>query len=295
MRMRILVGLILLVGLITQSQRALSQRAAEPSPTPSAGPARPDPTVALASPSRETLSAALSIEDWARRDPYGFLQAALDEYDRSVRDYTCTFTKRERIAGQLSEEQVMRAMFREKPYSVRLEWVRNPDKCSRVLYVADKWSEDGEPMAVVEPQGSIARFFVSYVMRPIHGADALKSSRRPIDQFGLRNSLALTLKYARMAREQSILQLDYRGSGEVDGRETLVFERRLPFVDGGKSVWPDRVLVVHIDKEYKLPTLCEAYSDEAKKNLLGRYMTTNLKINPNLPDSTFTTQGMGLD
>ena len=73
-----------------------------------------------------------------------------------------------------------------------------------------------------------------------------------------------------------------------------MFERQLPYAGPG-SIWPDRVLVVHLDREYKLPTLCESYADDARKQLLGRYMTTNIKLNPNLPESVFTKEGMGLN
>src|SRR5690606_481358 len=137
------------------------------------------------------------------------------------------------------------------------------DKCSRVLYVADKWIKDGQQMAVVEP-GAIARLFVSYVMRPIHGADAAKSSRRTIDQFGLRSSMDLTLKYAKIAKERDVLgKFAYVGTGKVAGRDTLVFERHLPYT-GENGAWPDRVLIVHLDRELRVPALCEAYADDAR-------------------------------
>jgi hypothetical protein len=248
--------------------------------------------VAYAAPSPDLREVQVPLEVIAAKDPMVFLQNAMDHYDRSVRDYTCTFTKQELIHGEMSSEQMMNAMLREKPFSVRLEWIKNADKAARVLYVADRWVKDGEPMAVVEP-GAIARLFVPYVMRPVHGVDATKSSRKTIDQFGMRNALTLTMKYCLMAREKGILNLKYMGNGKVDNRETLVFERRLPYKGEGGE-WPDRVLVVHIDKQYLLPTLCTAYADDDKKVLLGRYMSTGVKLNVNLSDSVFTKEGMGL-
>ncbi|MBI4581460.1 MAG: DUF1571 domain-containing protein, partial [Planctomycetes bacterium] len=163
---------------------------------------------------------------------------------------------------------------------------------SRVLYVADRWTENGKQLAVVEP-GAIARLFIPYVMREIDGADARKSSRRTINQFGLRNSLALVVKFCRLAQEKDRLRFEYVGKGEVNGRETLVFERRLPYA-GEDGPWPDRVLVVHIDREDLTPSLCTAYADDDKKVLLGKYMMTDVKLNANLPDSVFTKEGMGL-
>lgn len=288
-RIQLLLGLVLAAGLLMQSQRGFTGKStAADSFQP---PPRPNPHAAFAAPAEPERGE--SLEASAARDPLGFLKMALERYDRSVRDYSCVFTKQELLGGRLSAEQVMDAYFREKPFSVRLDWKQNADKCSRVLYVADKWIEDGQQMAVVEPAGAIAQLFVSHVMRPISGEDARKNSRRTIDQFGLRNSLDLTLKYALLSQEQNALNFTYQGNSEVDGRTTLVFERRLPYTHDG-CPWPDRVLVVHLDRELLLPSLCLAYADDDKKVLLGRYQYSNLKLNTNLADSVFTKEGMGI-
>jgi len=293
-RVRILIGFVLAGGLLIQFHRALLARSAtEPMAAVSIPPHKPGPHQAFAAPMPDpALLEAETLEAMAARDPVAFFELTLDRYDRAVRDYTCTFSKKELVGGRMTHTQVMEAMCRQSPFSVRLKWVKNPDKCSRVLYVDDRWVKDNQQMAVVEP-GAIAKLFVPYVMRPIHGKDARKSSRRTIDQFGFRNSLALTLKYCKLAQEQNILDFAFKGRSEVDGRETLVFERHLPYTDEDCK-WPDRVLVVHIDKELLLPTLCVAYADDAKEKLLGEYKMTDIKLNPNLPDSAFTKKGMGL-
>jgi hypothetical protein len=105
--------------------------------------------------------------------------------------------------------------------------------------------------------------------------------------------MALTLKYCWLAQEKGILDFEYLGNSSVDKRETLVFERRLPYT-GEDGIWPDRVLVVHVDKEWLVPTLCMCYADEEKRVLLGKYMTTDIKLNVNLSESVFTKEGMGL-
>lgn len=287
---RALVGAVLLGGLLLHLQESLSRRS--PAPAAATVVVKNPANAAFASVAPSGVLAGESLEDRAARDPLQFFDDAIERYDRTVRDYTCVFTKQERIGGKLGPEQVTNAMFREKPFSVRLEWVKNADKCDRVLYVADRWVENNQQMAVVEP-GALARLFVSHVMRPIHGKDALKSSRRTVDQFGLRNAMVLAAKYARLSRERGILDFSYKGKGEVDGRETLVFERRLPYTGEGGE-WPDRALVVHIDKEMLVPTLCLCYADDQQQVLLGKYMSTNIRLNVNLPDSTFTKEGMGL-
>lgn len=288
-RVRLLTGLILLGGLLIQCERALNDKSAEALPVVVKGPVK----AAFAALVPAEPGGLETLEQRAARDPIAFFDEAIKEYDRTVRDYTCTFTKQELIGGQLTEEQVIRAMFREDPFSVCLEWVRNADKAARALYVADRWVEDGQQRAVVDPAGAIASLLVSHVMRPIHGADAKKSSRRTIDQFGLRNAMSLIVKYGKQARDKGVLDLRYMGNGEVDGRETLVFDRRLPYT-GDETVWPDRVLVVHVDKKLLVPVLCISYADDAKKELLGRYMTTDIELNVNHADSVFTKEGMGL-
>ena len=284
---------MLLAGLLIQCQQALYHQAQESSPVVIKGPVKASPSMALASPTPGGLRPIEPLEARAARDPIASFEEALDQYDRSVRDYTCTFTKQELVGGQLTAEQVIKVMFREKPFSVRFEWIKNADKCDRVLYVKDRWIKDGQQMAVVEP-GPLARLFVRYLMQPIHGELARKTSRRTIDQFGLRNSLTLALKYCKLAREMNVpFEFTYEGKGEVDHRETLVFKRRLPYT-GEDGFWPDRVLVIHVDKELLFPTLCLCYADDDQQVLLGKYMTTDIRPNVNLPDSTFTKEGMGL-
>lgn len=295
-RFRVVFGLILLAGFLIQADRALQTRPSEESsPVAVRGPARPVATEAIAAPSRNADLTIETLEERAGRDPVGFLEWCLERHDRSVRDYTCVFTKQERVGRRLTEVQVINAMFREKPFSVRLDWVENADKCDQVLYVEDRWYDGDARMAVVVP-GRIARLFVPYVMRQIDGPDARKTSRRTIDHFGLRNSMLLILKYCHEAREKNIADytFTYMGNGQVDGRDTLVFERFLPY-NGQDSTWPDRILIVHIDRELLVPVLCKSYADDEREQLLGSYLLTDIRINVNLPDETFTMKGLGLE
>ena len=290
-RIQVLIGISLLAGLSMQVQRAIHARAGRSEPAVGLPQLASVSGAAFAALPKERATGA-SLEDQAARDPLAFIQMALDRYDRSVRDYTCTFSKQERIGGQLTPDQLIAVYFREKPLSVRMEWRKNPDRVARVLYIADKWIENGQRMALVEPASSIAQLFVSYVMRPIHGEEARKNSRKSIDQFGLRSTMALTLKFARLSQDQHALDFSYKGVSQVGGRPTLVFERRLPYT-GEDGPWPDRVQVLHMDRELLLPVLSASYADDERQILLGRYQCTDIKLNPNLSDSVFTKEGMG--
>ncbi|MFQ6048108.1 MAG: DUF1571 domain-containing protein, partial [Phycisphaerae bacterium] len=113
-------------------------------------------------------------------------------------------------------------------------------------------------LAVVEPEGAIARLLVPSIMRPIRSPEARQASRRQIDEFGFENALQLIIKYSRAARQEGKLALQYLGTGRIDGRETYVIERTLPYT-GQDGFYPDRKLTVHLDKQWLLPVACFCY------------------------------------
>ena len=177
---------------------------------------------------------------------------ALQRYQKSVSDYQCTFTKQERIRGQLGQEQQIQVRFREMPFSVLMEWTRNAGDAKRVLYVQGQWqNNDGEDLAKIEPQGAIARLLVRSVALPICGSTAKAQSRRTIDKFGFGNALKLIIDYAAAAVQTGQGSWSMPARATLEGRPTWVLKRTLPYTaDGGE--WPDRVLIVHIDREWLL-------------------------------------------
>jgi hypothetical protein len=227
----------------------------------------------------------------ARSDSVGVFRAALERYARDVHDYTCTFEKQELVGGALTADQVAQVKFREEPFSVDMRWIKNADKARRALYVEGWWTNArAEKLAVVEPAGWMARLLVDDVLRPIDGPEAQRAARRRIDQFGFANSLRLILKCGDLSAERGELDVRYLGEGTLGTRPTYVFERRLPYT-GERGRYPDRLLVIHLDQEYLLPTCCIACADEAGTKLLGRYVITDVKFNVGLTDSDFARKG----
>src|SRR5688572_9803848 len=62
------------------------------------------------------------MEKLAKTDPVAFLERVVEKYDREVRSYRVTLDKRERIKGKLLDREVVECRFREKPFSVRMDW-----------------------------------------------------------------------------------------------------------------------------------------------------------------------------
>jgi len=233
-------------------------------------------------------------QELALRDPLAFLYRCRDNYDRHVRDYTCTFLKQERVADRLTPEQETVVKFRQAPYSVNMRWVRNADAAAHVTYIEGRWpDESGQDQAWCEPAGAVVRLFVSKILQPIHGKRAAEASRRTIDQFGFRNTLDLIIRYSEQAAEEGALDLRYVGPGSMDGRPTYLFERRLPYT-GQEKPYPDRLLVFHVDQEWLLPTACFSYADENRQDLLGRYVLTDVDFNQGLTDSDFGPESLDM-
>jgi hypothetical protein len=243
--------------------------------------------------SAPALRPSVSNDELARTDPLGLLQLALQRYQNSISDYTCVFTKQERIGGVLGKEQQIQVRFREMPFSVFMEWIRNPGDARRVLYVKGLWqNERGDPLAKIEPEGVIARLLVKSVMLPINGPSARAASRRTIDLFGFANAMRLIIDYTQTAIKTDKGGMVYAGEGQVEGRRTWILKRTLAYSgDGGP--WPDRILIVHIDSEWLLPVACYTFADDARQIVLARYVFSNVQLNKGLGDADFDAQANG--
>lgn len=221
----------------------------------------------------------------AQSDPIGFLQLCRERY--SFRDYTCTFTKQERIGDKLTKPQEIAVRFREKPYSVDMEWVKNAEQAERALYVQDAWKDrKGRQLAWFKPAGVLLKLVVPRIKQPIAGRQAKAASRRSLDQFGFSRTLDLIIKYVEKGRRNNELEIHYVGESHIKGRPTYVFERFLPY-DGREERYPDGLLRYHIDQEWLIPSACFSYADREGKELLGSYVLTDAIFDVGLDDDDF--------
>jgi hypothetical protein len=220
----------------------------------------------------------------AREDPVAFFDLALKNYNSKIRDYTCTFIKQEFVKAGLTKEQKIEVKFREGPFSVFMKWTENPGMVDRVLYVEGR----NDNLAMVKPAGFLGIFVRSHVNRPVDGPDAAKLSRKRLNQFGFENALKMIIETNTLAKKNGDLKFIQTGTGNVDGRPTLVFERFLP----SKPCYPDQHLVVHIDREWLVPVATFCY--DSRDRLLGKYIFADVKLNAGLAFNEFTAEANGL-
>lgn len=253
------------------------------------------PTVAAKDPKvvKDTGGVDPQLLELARNDHIALLEKCIEHYEaEDITNYTCTFVKRERIAGSLGQEQKMDVKFLAEPFSVAISWTQNAPLADKVLYVEGKWEdEDGTSQMLVRPKGGLARLLAGEsLLKDPAGPDAMKNALRPVTEFGFRNTIQALLDVYIQAQEQGELQQRFEGISEVDGRKCLTLVRILP----EKDDYPARKTVTCIDIERLLPL--KVLGDGWKTNadgehiLLANYEYHNVKLNPGLTPEDFTPQ-----
>ncbi len=170
--------------------------------------------------------------------------------------YAATFVKQERVAGTLSELQVIQFRMSHGPTKVMMKWQGGKDDGQRVLY--SEGENEGD-MLVRKAKGFEARLGV-LSLNP-EGAIAMKYSRYPVTQAGL---LQLT-KIIRLHRAQDLkaesgVNVTMLERQSLDNREAITFtiEYDRP------ELSPDekheyRKLIIFIDNESRLPVCIRGY------------------------------------
>lgn len=224
------------------------------------------------------------VADATSREAADLIDQAIARYSETVQGYRCILMRREMVKGRLTPLQTIDVCFRESPRSVRLAWLKKAGKVDRVAYVEGRdWNEEGEPCALVRPTNRLVRWVAGDVAVPVHGEKARESSRHTVDDFGFGYLLGRIRDLNELAERRGHLELRMLPDGEVDGRATKVIQRRLPQMDD----YPDSQLIMHIDQESLLPVHFETYADPHGRQLLGLYIFTDVRINPEFCEADF--------
>jgi hypothetical protein len=229
------------------------------------------------------------LERLATEQPLGFLKTCRDHCAATVRDYTCQFHMRERIDDSkpgLGPPQQISIRFREQPYSVDMRWVQNAVHASRVNFVKGRWRRGERELALIVPAGLLNLLAPAGVRLDVHAPELKQASSRSIDDFGFKRTLESIIARCEQAQSEPRFDLRAVGVGTFDGRECIVLERRLPY-DGPGGLYPDRLFIMHIDREWLVPLSCDAFADDAGNTPIGIYETREVRLNVGLGDEDF--------
>jgi hypothetical protein len=223
----------------------------------------------------------------AKENPVAFLEACVKRHAREVKSYTLTFHKQERLDDSLGKKEVIEVSFREEPHSVFMRWKEGSRLVARALYVEgeNKDEDTGNSMVVIRPAGIAGRFKKSVLKDP-NGADAKKSGRYPISEFGLRKGLERTINSWKMAQEDKALHVEYLGKEKVEqlgGRECWVLKRTRfakPENDGVTEQ------TAYIDVETWM--MVGSTLKNADGQLIAEYFFKDIRLNVDLDKDLFT-------
>jgi hypothetical protein len=254
---------------------------------PQAVPAAVQPAAATEVATAPQQSGALTGK-WAMQMSVLILQKGMAEFSK-VPDYTATFTKIERIDGDLTDEQQIGLKVRQAPFSVYMKWRSGGERGQQVIYV----HQQNEGNMLVKPGGIKGRLFKEPLPLDPHGAMAMSQARYPVMMVGL-HALAdriVKLQLAQIERGHGF-QCEFRDDVEFDSRPCY----RCFVTYESEADSPEyRQSEIIIDKQLSMPVFVRNWTwgrdvdpatiDEA--TLIEHYAYTDVQISQQLADNDF--------
>jgi outer membrane lipoprotein-sorting protein len=206
------------------------------------------------------------LEDLIRRS-----MAAFDQ----VKDYRCTFHKKELVRGKLRSDRNITFKFR-KPASFYLGYNEGDNKGREAIYVEGKF--DGK---LKVHQGGFFGF-VNLTLDP-RGSLAMRDNRHPITEAGIGHVIQLVEKNYRMAKNDPDSRIELELDVPVNGKKVILIKSVLP---KGRGYYGHKV-VIAVDQSLLLPVKATVFgwNDE----LLEEYEYDELQLNVGLTDRDFDT------
>jgi Protein of unknown function (DUF1571) len=235
-------------------------------------------------------SADLTVKTFAelcRDDPVEAIATSLRKYKAEVEGYSCTLVKRERIDGELRDQEAIACDFQEAPFAVRMRWVEGKARAESMLYAA---GQNGDQLLIVPAddlrKSALKLIGRTYAKRALTSEDAKSAARYPANQFGIYCGTARVYDAWKAAHERGTLRTEYggvRAIPELNGRPCHVLSRNclVPEEDGLTQV------TVLFDAETLLQVGAILM---AGNELLGRYHFRDVRLNPKFDVTHFSAE-----
>ncbi len=211
--------------------------------------------------------------------------ASIDECQRqyrNIRDYTCTFSKRERIQGRLTPLYVLMMKVRTQPRSIYVK-TRRPSPGREAIYVVGQ--NDGKVLA---HDVGLNQLLAGTVRLEPTGGLAMTGCRHPISEAGIGPLLDTLRTRWSTELESSEVVVVLRGDQTFDARRCTMIEATHPHKQPEFMFYRVRLF---IDDELGLPIHFEAYdwpsSPETPAEVVEVYTYSHLRVNVGLSDLDF--------
>jgi outer membrane lipoprotein-sorting protein len=205
----------------------------------------------------------------------------------TIKDYSCTVVKRERIDGKLGAHEYMFAKIRHEPFSVYLYFL-SPDtvKGQEVIYVDGK--NDGNMLAHA---GSGVRAMMGTVALKPQSMIAMQGNRYAVTEIGVENLARRLVEVAEHDKQFGECEVNFFPNAKVNGRICTCIQVVHPVP---RRNFRFHLARVFIDDEYTIPIRYEAYDWPQETGgqpvLMEEYTYMNVKVNNGFTDADFDTK-----
>ena len=205
----------------------------------------------------------------------------LAHIDSNVRDYSCSFEKRERLEGRLGEKQIISMKVRHQPFSVYM-FFHQPYQGREVLYID---GQNNNELTVLE--AGFKRRLGPMNLDP-NGWLAMRGQKYPITKVGIRNLMAEAIAYAEADTKFGECDVKTDLNTNIDGRPTTLVQIQHPVPRREFRAYITRIF---LDNELRVPIHYDAYMwPEAQGQsppLEESYTYRNMKLNVGLTADDF--------
>jgi hypothetical protein len=204
-----------------------------------------------------------------------------------IPDYMATFTKQERVGGDLSDVQKISLKLRHEPLSIYMKW-RSGQTGQQVIWVEGQ--NDGKMLVKA---GGLKGRLGTLSLDPTSGL-AMSQSRHPCTMVGLKGAAERILKYQKAAVERGEgFQCELRDDAEFDGRPCY---RCLVQYDSQEYSTEYRKSEILVDKQLSMPVSVMNFTwaqdaDPSKvdeESLIEHYMYTDIQVQQQFADLDFS-------
>lgn len=230
-----------------------------------------------------TPAPAKTTDPLRAADPLGAMLSDAKAAFGNVRDYSCTFTRQERVNGVLGEEQVGELKARTNPVSIAVRLARPVAVTGlSAVYVAGKRADQ---MKVRNPA---AKSISGFTLVSLDAPNAFPAGRHAVTGYGVGAVLDRIAKIATVEKalnnQVEVYATDFRFDNKPVTRYEILTRRPHTHRYAHK-------MLVYVDAATKLPVRWEAYDaprpGTTTGDLLEAHSYSDLRLNVGVGDAAF--------